>query len=187
MLSTIPLHLKQLCFGILGTVSRPISILTGIIFLITIMAIAEQPWVVSEDGAGPMKIGMTVVQLNTVLHEKFRKPAAKEDQACFYLEPQKQPLVKLMIEDGRLSRIDVNGRGVKTSTGIQVGDTEKHARQIYGSKLKVEPHKYIDNGHYLTARSSDRKYGIRFETEDGKITSYYAGRFESIQYVEGCL
>jgi len=132
-------------------------------------------------------IGMTVARLNTVLGEKFRKPAAKEDQACFYLEPKSQPKVSLMIEDGRLSRIDVKARGVSTSTGIQVGDTEKHVLQVYGRRLKTEPHKYIDNGHYLTAKSADGRYGIRFETEDGRITSYYAGRYEAIQYVEGCL
>jgi len=50
----------------------------------------------------------------------------------------------------------------------------------------VEPHKYIDDGHYLTIRSADRKYGIRFETEKGKITGFYAGLYSAIQYVEGC-
>ena len=44
----------------------------------------------------------------------------------------------------------------------------------------------IENGHYLTAKSSDGKYGIRFETEDGKITMYCAGRFDAIQLVERC-
>jgi hypothetical protein len=52
--------------------------------------------------------------------------------------------------------------------------------------LQVEPHKYVDNGRYLTAKSADGHYGIRFETENGKVTSYYAGRYSSIQYVEGC-
>jgi hypothetical protein len=52
--------------------------------------------------------------------------------------------------------------------------------------LKVGPHKYIDNGHYLTAKSNDGHYGIRFETEDGKITAYYVGRFDAIQTVARC-
>jgi len=52
--------------------------------------------------------------------------------------------------------------------------------------LKVGPHKYIDNGHYLTAKSSDGHYGIRFETEDGKITTYHVGRFDAIQLVARC-
>jgi hypothetical protein len=73
-----------------------------------------------------------------------------------------------------------------TAAGTQVGDSEKHSLQVYGSRLKVGPHKYIDNGHYLTAKSSDGNYGIRFETEDGKITMYYAGRFDALQLVERC-
>ena len=57
----------------------------------------------------------------------------------------------------------------------------------YGTGLKVEPHQYIDDGHYLTIRSRDGRYGMSFETERGKITSFYGGRFEAVQYVEGCL
>jgi hypothetical protein len=129
---------------------------------------------------------MTLAELNGVLHEKFTMPRAKDEQACFYETPKTQPKLGFMIEDGRLSRIDVDKPGVLTSTGIQVGDSEKHARQVYGARLKVEPQHYIVNGRYLTAKSSDGRYGIRFATEDGKITSYYAGRYQSIQYIEGC-
>jgi hypothetical protein len=156
--------------------------------LATVIAtLADEPWVVREDGAGPVNIGMSLPQLNALLTEKFVVPAAKDDRACFYVTPKKQRKLSFMILDGRLGRIDVEKAGVQTSTGIQVGDSEKHALQIYGRRLKVEPHKYIDNGHYLTAKSDDGKFGIRFETEDGNITRYYAGRYEAIQYVEGCL
>jgi len=52
--------------------------------------------------------------------------------------------------------------------------------------MKVTGHQYIDTGHYLTVRSADGRYGIRFETDKGKIIEYYAGTYEAIQYVEGC-
>ncbi len=165
---------------------RRLTILAAMAFGAVFTTIADDSWVVREDGAGPVRIGMTLAQLNAVLHEKFLKPAAKDDQACFYVDPKSQPKILLMMEDGRLARVDVKGPGVFTSTGIQVGDTEKHALQVYCRRMKTEPHKYIDNGHYLTAKSTDGFYGIRFETEDGKITSYYAGRYGAIQYVEGC-
>jgi len=35
-------------------------------------------------------------------------------------------------------------------------------------------------------QSSNNRYGIRFETVKGKITAFYAGRFDAIQFVEGC-
>ena len=99
----------------------------------------------------------------------------------------RHPHIAFMIEDGRLSRIDVDRAAVATSAGILVGDSEARALKVYGSRLKVDSHQYIENGHYLTIRSSSGRYGIRFETDQGKITMAYAGRFESIQYVEGCL
>ena len=33
----------------------------------------------------------------------------------------------------------------------------------------------------------DGARGMRFETEDGKVTRFYAGTAEPIEYVEGCL
>jgi hypothetical protein len=91
-----------------------------------------------------------------------------------------------MMLEGLLGRIDVREPGVKTLTGLQVGDSEERALEAYDQELTVDKHKYVDEGHYLTAKSSDGRYGIRFETDGKKITMYYAGRFDAIQYVEGC-
>lgn len=150
-------------------------------------SLAADTWVLRENGIGPVKIGMNLAQLNAVLHERFSKPTEEwQSQECFYVKPRRHPHTAFVIEDGRVTRIDVDGAGISTSTGIKVGDSEARALKIYGSKLEVEPAQYTD-GHYLTARSSDGRYGVRFETEKGKIQSFYAGRYESIQYVEGCL
>jgi hypothetical protein len=148
--------------------------------------LASDTWVIREDGVGPVKIGMTLAQLNATLHEKFSLPAEKEDQGCFYVSARGHDHIAFMIENGRLVRIDVDEAGVPTSSGIQVGDSEAHARQVYGARLKVTPHAYTETGHYLTARSSDGQYGIRFETDNGKIKMFYAGRYDAIQYIEGC-
>jgi hypothetical protein len=148
--------------------------------------LAADTWVVREDGVGPVKIGMSLSQLDAVLHERFLMPPNKNDQGCFYANPKLHPYISFMIENGHLVRIDVESPGVSTSTGIRVGDWESHVQQVYGSRVKVEAHKYVDTGHYLTVRSSSGHYGIRFETDQGKITSFYAGTFEAIQYVEGC-
>ncbi len=93
-----------------------------------------------------------------------------------------------MIENGRLVRVDVEKPGISTVEGVQVGDTEVHAQSVYGSRLKIEASKYTgdEGGHYLTTQSADKRYGIRFETEKGRITEYYAGTYPAIQYVEGC-
>jgi hypothetical protein len=149
-------------------------------------SLAGDSWIVREDGVGPVKVGMSLSRLNVNLHEKFEFPKDKEDQGCFYVNPGKHPQISLMIENGRLVRIDVRRPGVLASEGLQVGDSEVKARKVYGSKMKVTGHKYIDTGHYLTVGSDDHHYGIRFETDQGRITMFYAGIYEAIQYVEGC-
>ena len=148
---------------------------------------ASDSWVLRQDGIGPVKVGMNLAQLNAILHEKFAMPESKDEQACFDVDTAAHPHVSFMIVNGRFARIDVNGTGVPTASGIQVGDSEERAKQVYGSRLTVEPHAYTGpEGHYLTIRSTDGRYGIRFETESGKITMFYAGRFDAIQYIEGC-
>jgi hypothetical protein len=58
---------------------------------------ASKEWVVRFDGAGPVKIGMSLSELNAALHESFSMPADKEEQACFYVEHAKYPGVAFMI------------------------------------------------------------------------------------------
>ena len=132
-------------------------------------ALASDNWVLREDGIGPVKIGMSLSQLNAVLHEKFSKPTEEwESQECFYVKPSRHPHITFMIEDGRVSRVDVDAAVVAASSGIRVGDSEARALKTYGSALKIDSHQYIENGHYLTIQSSSGRYGIRFQDGSGK-------------------
>ena len=93
-----------------------------------------------------------------------------------------------MIEDGHLVRVDVDKPTIPTDKNVRVGDSEEEVMKAYDSKIKTEPSKYTgdEGGRYLTFRSPDGKLGVRFETEKGKVTTFYAGTYETIQYVEGC-
>jgi hypothetical protein len=155
---------------------------------LTVASQAVDGWVVRPDGVGPVRIGMGLIQLNAALHERFAMPAEKSDQGCFYVHPKSHPQIALMIEDGKLVRVDVDKPGISTEEGVQVGDSQVHAQHVYGVKAKVEPSQYTgeEGGRYLTIRSPDGHSGIRFETEKGKITTFYAGTYAAIQYVEGC-
>jgi hypothetical protein len=146
---------------------------------------ARDGWVVREDGMGPVKIGMTLAQLRAALHQKLGKEESV-DEDCFYVPAPGSKDVSFMIIDHSVVRIDVRAPGIMTSTGIQLGDSEARARQVYGDRMKVTAHTYNDNGHYLTVLSVDGHYGIRFETDNGKIGMFYAGKYDAIQYVEGC-
>jgi hypothetical protein len=169
---------------------RGFVVLTALLFASIGTLHADGDWVIRKDGVGPAKVGMTLAQLNAALGERFTKPSEKGEEgeggdACFYVKTAKHPHLSFMIEDGRLSRVDVDAPGIRTTEGSQVGDSEAKVQKVYGSKLKVEPGAY--GGRYLTVRSPDGHYGIRFETDEAKITGFYAGQFKTIQYVEGCL
>jgi hypothetical protein len=139
------------------------------------------------DGIGPVRVGMTLPELNKALHTSYSKPTDPDEQTCAYVELPHQPGIGLMILNGFVARVDVDNTSTHTAEGIHNGDSEALALQVYGKRLEVEPHHYEpENGHYLTLLSNDRKHGIRFETEDGKIMRYYAGTTEAIALVEGC-
>lgn len=166
--------------------NRRITFLLGVTLVITTVLSARDSWTIRESGIGPAKIGMNLSELNRALNEKFVKSQAEHEQDCYYLTPTGHDVGFMILHD-KLARVDVDNLGVFTSAGIQVGDTEKRALTAYGSRLKVSPHHYdAPEGHYLTAETSDGKFGIRFETWDGKITRFYAGSSEAIALVEGC-
>jgi hypothetical protein len=90
--------------------------MVGLVALFVILAVGRTPaddtWILRVDGVGPVKIGMTLSELNTALQERFRLPAEKDDRACFYVKPKHSLHVAFMILDGRLARIDVDGAGI---------------------------------------------------------------------------
>jgi hypothetical protein len=131
---------------------------------------------------------MTLAQICEAFREELKEDdphSGSED--CFYVQSKPHPGTEFMILDSKLARIDVTEARIFTPEGIQVGDFEAKVRKLYGSRVKVSKHQYFDNGHYLTVLAPDRRYGTRFETDNGKVTSYYVGLASAIEYVEGCL
>ena len=150
---------------------------------------ATDDWVVRSDGIGPINVGMRPADVKAALHLSYSNSMTKDSdqQTCFYLDLRDHSGVGLMILNGRVARVDIDNRNTQTVEGIHNGDSEARALSVYGKRMKVTPHAYTGpEGHYLTVRSADGKYGIRFETERGKIVRYYAGRVEAISYIEGC-
>ena len=176
--------MKQSSFSI-PRLSRKLTLFAALTILAAGISMADDVWVVRENGVGPVEIGMTLSQLNTTLGESFAVPPNREDQACFSVSPAKHASISFLIEQGLFARMDVDEPGISTAEGVQVGDSEAHALKAYGRRLEITPRHDVE-GHYLTLRSADGRYGIKFETEKGKIEAFYAGRAEAIQYVDGC-
>ena len=116
-----------------------------------------------------------------------------DTQECYYVRRTEGPGsdVFYMINEGRLARIDVRHAAVDltptvTTEGVGVGSTEEDVLKIYAKNITIEPHKYDENGHNLVVHSTDPTRGMIFETSQGKVTSFRAGLYPALGFVEGC-
>jgi len=72
-------------------VMRRILIGTILVIFTAANSLAGDASVLRFDGIGPIKIGMSLAQLNLALQERFKMPPARDDQACFYVDSKKTP------------------------------------------------------------------------------------------------
>lgn len=162
------------------------AIATLTVLLLVVAALAAEPWKVEPQGAGTARVGMRQAEVVKALGGTITKDADGTEH-CYYLETDKHPLLAFMIKNGVLVRIDVTDPEVFTAAGAQVGDTEARIKQLYGERVKETKRTDKEGGHYLTVVADDPHFGTRFETDGKVVTAYYAGRFDAIQYTNGCL
>src|SRR2546421_361200 len=108
-------------------------------------------WSLNFNGIGPVKLGMTPAQLKWALRPDVPSEEESGNESCYYLRSTTRPQLYFMVTGERIVRIDVKAAGIPTSEGVQVGDSEAKAKIVYGTQLKVGPHAYTSDGHYLTA------------------------------------
>jgi hypothetical protein len=151
---------------------------------------AEDRFVVRYDGFGPVRIGMTKVEAAAALGEPLVRTSGAGDFECEYLHPTEHwNGVAFMFSRGRVARVDVREGTTETDSSIRIGDQIAKVTKAYGRKVTITPHQYIPEpeGKYLTVKSSNGKRAIRFETDNGRVVTYYVGRFPEVTFVEGCL
>ena len=158
--------------------------------------------VLTAEGFGPLRIGMTRAEVVAALGEDDDPEAVggPEPESCDEWRPARAPEGMLvMIEEGRLTRISlIDESKVKTDRGLGLGATAAAVRSVYGPALRPEPHKYEEApAEYLVvwakgAPKDDRSEvpaasrGIKYEVGGkGAVQTISAGG-PSILYVEGC-
>lgn len=160
-------------------------------------------WVISPQGYGPVKIGMTGAQAAAALGMKLVPSDAEDgevDPACHHLEAPAMvgEDISFMVENGHIARVSVY-RGPlasETDKGITLGSTEAAVIAAYGGVLEIRPAEYSD-GHDLIFWDAAKGRGIRYVTtaEEGAsmddpaslhVTEIHAGG-EAMYFVEGCL
>jgi hypothetical protein len=152
-------------------------------------AVLDASRTVTEHGIGRLRAGMTIAEGTRVVPGLLALAEGADTVGCAYLEWHDGPVgVSVMIEGGRIARIDVDSATVATAAGARVGDREERIQNLYAGRVTVSPHKYTD-GHVLTvvpADPADSAFRIVFETENGRVVRYRAGRRPPVEYVERC-
>jgi hypothetical protein len=146
------------------------------------------PQTVDARGVGPVRIGMTVRELGTAVGESLQ-PKYDINETCGYVRPKALPQgLSVMIVQDSVARVDIVEPGILTSEGAGVGDPESRVLALYGSRAKVQPHKYTGpTGHYVIVETpGDTLHRVVFETDGQIVTLYRAGRRPAVDFVEGC-
>jgi hypothetical protein len=146
-------------------------------------------WRLSFDGYGPIRVGMTVAEAlkaaKLTLEEDEPPPGVARGGACYYVENlAKLPGVTFMVEDGKITRIEA-GSPIVAPGGGREGMTEAQIKKLYPG-IGVEPHHYVDEGHYLIQPSPDGRFSLLFETDGKVVVAFRVGYPTPVAYVEGC-
>ena len=99
--------------------------------------------------------------------------------------------IAFMFEDAKFVRYDVFGTPAGVSAapgGFTVGARADDILEAFGSRVEVQPHKYIEGGRYLVLSPEFGEPGrIVFEVDpDGRVTQWRVGVPPQVFYVEGC-
>ena len=163
-------------------------VLLVVAIVISASAIAEPP-AIRFDGFGPITVGMKRAAVIRALGQKPERSPDAEDEECEYFIPnQGLEGISFMFSYGRLARIDVDKGKTPTDSGLRIGDSMSRIRKAYPKGVTVTARQYIPSPHgkYVTVKSPDGKFAIRFETHKGRIVTFYSGRFPEVEFVARC-
>jgi hypothetical protein len=169
-----------------------VTVLCGAIALLPVELPARgaAPWRITTKGLGPVRVGMTISEVSSVLGVRLDVDAPLERGSTCRTATASRGFegVNFMFTSGRLARVYVTSGSYQTPSGARVGLTEQQIKKLYSGQLRVEPHAYGD-GHYLTfvpKDAADRNDRIVFETDSGRVMAIRAGRLPEVEYIEGC-
>ncbi|MDQ6736892.1 MAG: hypothetical protein M3Z30_04235 [Gemmatimonadota bacterium] len=144
---------------------------------------------VTENGYGPLAIGMTVRDAAAAIGAAA-SAGSPPNPGCAYVNVANTPPgLRLMTVRDTVVSVRIDSGRVATGMGARVGDPEWRLRDLYGSRVTVQPSKYVTGGHTIVVSPippTDSGRRMVFETDGSKITSYRAGRVPEVQWVEGC-
>jgi len=162
--------------------------------------VAVDPNVLTSEGLGALKIGMTLAQVVEAAGADANPGAVggADPASCDEFHPARAPQgVLVMIEQGVLTRVSlIRDAAVKTDRAFGIGSTAAEIKAAYGGGVVAQPAKYEAapaEDLFVWSRGGSTSYvtdttarGVRYEVgTDGLVKAVRAGG-PSIQLVEGC-
>lgn len=140
------------------------------------------------DRMAGVRVGMTVADLRAAGFPAQKDDGPDPDNDCGYARIDGMKELFFMLDGDTVVRIDVATRGHPTLGGVEVGMSEAEALRRLGARAKVSPHPYTGpEGHYVSVHAAGDPMGLILETDGKSVLSYRIGRWEQVQWVEGCL
>jgi len=145
------------------------------------------------DGYGDVRFGMNPDQVRQAWGGQL--DGGPEDSiandACYYLSPKwarEDHSFGFMIEGGKLVRYDSDNPKELAPGGGRVGMSGDDIQRLYAGHVEVQPHKYVEGGHYLRVTQDGETGALVFETDaQGRVTTWRVGLPPAVDYVERCL
>ncbi len=142
--------------------------------------------VLTFDGVGPARLGMSVSELRRA-PGKFRRGDPPDD-SCYYPIADPSLNMAIMVRKARIVRIELAGRGHATEAGLFVGEPVERARGLYSGHFhEHEFHTFAPGVTHLDIESPDRGRMLVIETDGRIVTKFIVGTSKAVEYAYGCL
>ena len=170
------------------------ALVLSFVVLAACPALAEDaPWILSQDGIGPVKIGMDYELIERYLTTKLGY-SPYENHGCStviskFLAPRG---VTFTIDAKHLTRINVDYYGtdprpltIKTDAGIGLGSSEEDVLKAYPN-ARIKPLPADPTWHTIFVDSPDLSKGLVFETNGKTVKSMRGGANPAISLRNSC-
>ncbi len=162
--------------------------------LLTGVAHAEAPLVLSPTGLGDVRVGSKVDQLERVVRDKLAyNPYLNHGCGVTTSKDFEAYGVTYMLEANVLTRINIDYYGtdprpleIKTAAGIGLGSSEDDVAKAYAGQMRVEKNPGDPTWHTIYVDSPDQTHALAFETDGKKVKSMRAGLYPGVSYPDGC-
>jgi len=141
----------------------------------------------SLDEMAGVRVGMTLAELGRKGVKLMKDEDPDPEGSCGYARLEGADGPAFMLDGETVVRIDVSAPNMPTLENVAVGMSESEAVRRLKGHVEIEPHPYTGpEGHYLVVHEPKAILGLILETDGKRVESYRIGRWDAVQYIEGC-